>query len=96
MAFKAAIRLPVQPHSVQAVGFAPRSWRGFARLRLPVALAQAALAAAPRLSCFRPDVSLDVWRSREERRWLHTAIVVQPASGRADAAATWRPLNTPH
>ena len=87
------IRLPVQPHSVQAVGCAPRSCggRGCARLGLPAALAQAALAAAPRLRCFRPDVSLDVWHSREERRWVQTAIATQPAPGRADMAAPRHP-----
>ena len=97
MTCMAAIRLPVQPHSVQAVDYTPHSCsgRGCARLRLPAALAQAALAAAPRLRCFRPDVSLDVWHSREERRWVQTAIATQPAPGQADAAGTWRPLNTP-
>lgn len=93
LAAMALIRLPAAAGGVQAVSYSPLSCggRGRARLRLPAALAQAVLAAAPRLSGFCPEVSVDVWRKPEERQWIRRMRpTADQQPGRADRAATWR------
>lgn len=72
LAALALIRLPAAARDVHTVSHSPHSCsgRGRARLRLPAALAQAVLAAAPRLRGFCPEISVDVWRKPEEQQWI--------------------------
>jgi hypothetical protein len=97
LAVTALIRLPATAGDASAVSYSPLSCggRGRARLRLPAALAQAVLAAAPRLSSFCPGVSVDVWRRPEERQWIRqTRPAAEQRPGRADRAANWRQVGT--
>ncbi len=94
LAVLAAIRLPAGPGDACAVSYNPHACggRGCARLRLAAGLARAVLSAAPRLQCFCPDISMDVWRTPEERQWMGrptTAYgLARPRA--AEAATSWR------
>ena len=105
-AFRGVVRdlgLPVEAARVEFVRYtAPPGSRSLAHLRLPPALARALLAARCRLAAVHPDITLDLYRKREEllyireardqrapQRQAASAPAAAAAAGRADAAATW-------
>jgi len=103
-AFRGVVRdlgLPVEAARVEFVRYtAPPGSRSLAHLRLPPALARALLAARCRLAAVHPDITLDLYRKREELLYIReardqrapqrqAASAPAAAAGRADAAATW-------
>ena len=93
--------MPIEGARVEFVRYTTHPGkRSLAHLRLPPPLARALLAARCRLSAVHPGITLDLYRKKEERLYIRqardqrapqrqTASAPAPASGRADAAATW-------
>lgn len=91
------IGVPVARAAVQFVRY-EASGRGRAHLKVPALLGQALLAARRRLAGTHPNVTLDVWRGMQERRWAQQCRQqghqqqhsCQRQPGRADTAICWR------
>ena len=86
------IGLPMRAEDVSAVVYRPAG-RGCAHLRLTGPILRAVIHARTQLATFASHITIDLWRSAEERHYIATYVRGsghRAAPSRADAALTWR------